>query len=969
MKPFFHTIVYPVLCVFLVACGQKDFSTLKEVGGEGFIFSSTITALVETGDSLLVGTSDGKISYFNINNGDHSELRNVLGRAIYDIQICGDYLYFAVQDGGVKRVRLDDINNRKPETFKIRDKQGEFSPYDILIADDGISLYAASSNGVYRWDTRIPEAYAKSIKSLPGAAPHRFYSIIQEKSGDIIFAGPPGVFRFDGNTCIEINRSSTRALHDGYTLTDSLRLYDGYEQPEGYSTYLKRKPLNFAVMNDIAGDRLYAVSESAVEIIDRSNNSREIISLPEEQLSQPRNKSSRAVCIIKGSFVYAAPGGNTLYKLPVKHNGSEEIVSICQNDDNELIALSANKDLYKVTIKNDGGKTAFSKPRYYRTVPAKGLVRLLSASDNAVYVIADNSILRLEGKNRTDTLVTPYPKDAGDVTFNLFHNETLFQGRKDLIRSYTYSLDRVKPADTKDYVRGNITVRKDTPDYYPKHAAIVGDELVFGTLHNGVYSVNTLAESIEYRCLIDTLSAPDVKAVESVDDVVFVLTADSLYRFRFAIDGSIADDDSWPIGQFGASASYFDNIVPVSSEKVYFYNDDNDFCRGALGYNTLDTHEEKTRWQQTASLLPSNSFNSAILVKINGHNRPLFCGSMGIYDKDNDFEIAINRPRFYTLRKIHADTYWWGLALVVFCLLVFSGLIAYSYHAYGKTAITVLGKKTLKHVVDIEELPRETIQQLEERIDRANAVIQNLHLYDSYLRLNQIINQDSSDINAIKQEEDRVLFHQLATGLRSWALQNYESGYILELSEELINISDCASELAGNIQKFKNDADKLDTLDRIGCIINEVKRKVSGKPIVKKAPITNEDKQLSNDYLKLAREFFNYYADEDKAVSEWGKVFDKVAEDDRITVHQLSLLWFPLSSKDSEGMSLPDLSGRFVTCKSEWKTGNNAPFGLRNFMDTRDYGLFRLIAGAGLYTIENKRPHYENPKYSNIKHV
>ena len=139
MKPFFHTIVYPVLCVFLVACGQKDFSTLKEVGGEGFIFSSTITALVETGDSLLVGTSDGKISYFNINNGDHSELRNVLGRAIYDIQICGDYLYFAVQDGGVKRVRLDDINNRKPETFKIRDKQGEFSPYDILIADDGIS--------------------------------------------------------------------------------------------------------------------------------------------------------------------------------------------------------------------------------------------------------------------------------------------------------------------------------------------------------------------------------------------------------------------------------------------------------------------------------------------------------------------------------------------------------------------------------------------------------------------------------------------------------------------------------------------------------------------------------------------------------------------------------------------------------------------------------------------------------------
>ena len=478
--------------------------------------------------------------------------------------------------------------------------------------------------------------------------------------------------------------------------------------------------------------------------------------------------------------------------------------------------------------------------------------------------------------------------------------------------------------------------------------------MIFGTLHNGVYSVNVLSDSLEYKCLIDTLYTPKVNDIQSFDNTAFVLTKDSLYRFGFD-KGPGVKTGQWSIEQFGTKAFSYDRILPVAIDKVYLYSDDNNFSRGVWGFSLNKSND----WECTDTLSHSSSINDALFIKDLG--LPVFCGSMGISYGDKGLEMAVNRPSLYTLRRIHAETYWWGLALAIFTLFVFAVLVVYSYLEYGKrkvkNEIKQIGEKNLKLANGLEMRPRRTVSELNDIIVGAKDGMEKLHLREVYMKLTRIIDQATADIHVIEEQEERDRFHHLAKEVRAWTLDSFHSGYVTKLTEELISMSGSSIQLSCNIEKYKNDCERLKTLDEIGEIINEIKTLVSGNQMSEGSIIENErerKEQLDAAYMEKVKVFFSYYADEDKETSEWGKVFKKAVDKKRPSTYKLSFMFFPLSVKDNEGEWLPTLLGNFPTRKSEWKNGGRPPYYLLNFMDTADYGLFRLIAGAGLRNLEGK---------------
>ena len=392
---FKASIIAPIFIILLTcSCIGNEGYSLKEAGGEAFHFYSPITAIVDAGESLLLGTRDGKIAYFNTTNGLFSELRTKTGNSIYDLELSGSYIYYAVRDGGVKRVHLLSPND-DPETFVIKEKDDTYSPYDILITDNGKTIYAATSNGFYKWDASNPQQYGATIKALPKAAPMRFYSVITDKSEGIIFAGQAGIFKYDGKLVTELESTPTKVLNDRYHLADSTdTLSEGYGPAKVPIIDFKRNPRSFVVGNEC----VIAVSDKSIERIDLTDRTEDIITLPEKHLTRTRNKSTRAICVVKGLYVYVAPGGEQLYKIPLQPLKSEEIISICQKDDDEICVLSSNNDLYSVLLHTNPSGVTFSKPKYIRSFDSDKQVRLVGAKDRNIYANVDNSLLRFVGK-------------------------------------------------------------------------------------------------------------------------------------------------------------------------------------------------------------------------------------------------------------------------------------------------------------------------------------------------------------------------------------------------------------------------------------------------------------------------------------------------------------------------------------------------------------------------------------------
>lgn len=951
MKTNIHTnIVIVSILLSVIACGRQESLSLEEAGGEIFTYSSPITSIVPAGDSLIVGSVDGRIAYFDTRNGLFSEQPYSMGGAIYDMVRTPTYLYCSVRDGGVRRVDLYNPNSI-PEVFEIEHKRSQYSPYDILLTDDDKTLYGATSNGFFKWDITSPSICGEAIKTLGENDPFRFYGILQEEGNSIIYAGQPGLFRYDGERSTKVDTQSTRSLHDGYRLLDNGCLSNNYFNLGDPITRFKYGPRNFIVEDEY----VFAISDKAIERYKIKNNTSSIINLPEKHLSRPRNQSCRAICQVIGPYLYVAPGGNRLYRLPVKHNGSEEIISVCSKGDDGIYVLSENHDLYSVSVKIINDTASFSKPHYIRTINEGRQVRLLASEGDDVYAVIDTTIRRLVGKSMYGdlTLTTPHPDDEKSVTCNLYDAGTLYQGRTLMVRSYDYSQDNMSLIDSI-----GINLQHDTPDYYPKALSKIDNELIIGTLHGGVYSVridSLKAGSINYKCvdLGNNTPAPiKIIDIKSIDNVAFILTDKNLYRYNYEKNGEV-DDLFWPIDSLGNDARRFNCLLPIAPDRIYLYSNYHDFSSGASEYTLIN----EQKWKLTNTLSPASSINDAVFL--NGINLPIFVGSSGICTKSN--ERSVNRPCLYTLQKIHAETYFWGLILAIVTLLIIIGLIVYSYLDYGKrrikNEIMSLGEKNVKLAEELEKLPRKTVPQLNAVIDGANGAIEALHLHDVYMRMTRISEQAAEEIHQIEEQNERDRYHQLSKDLRSWSIEHFHSGYVIKLAEELISISGNSVILEDSISKFKQDEPKLKTLDELGCIINEVKSIVSGTPMQEGAPVFDEQKrknELDAAYMAKVVEFFNYYADEDKDTSEWGKVFDKAVDKKRPSTYKLSFMILPLCVKDAEGEWLPTLLGNFPTRKSEWKKGNRPPYYLRNFMDTTEYGLFGLVARAGLTNLENK---------------
>ncbi len=869
------------------ACSGNRSLSFDEAGGERFQFCSPITAIKDAGDSLLVAMGNGSIAYFNTRTGQSDNLLDLDCGTVYDMVVKDRFLYCGVRDGGIWRIDCGD-GKASPEIFRIKMKGSEYSPYRMLLGMDGKELFSATSNGFYRWDADRPKKEETAVMALGRAEPQRFYSVVSENNGDVFFAGMPGVFRFDGESVDTLCTEQTLCMGDGYRLTADYRLVKGYGDTKGTTIHFKRSPRNFVAV----GDYVYAISERAVECADVSGKTMTAIEFPENNRAE-MNESRRAVCLVKDGFLYVAPGGSFLYRIPLApYNRSEDVVSICEDGGRGIYALSACNDLYAVSLRQEGEVTNFDTPRYVRTVMAGRSARLLGASGDTVYVYSSGSIYRLVGKRKITEIPTHHPDSAGKVTCSLWTGKHIYQGRPDMIRRY----DCTRSSDSREYVfESGIHAREGIRDYYPTKMAMVGgDTLVMGTLHSGVYFMNVGNPAHHFDCLVDTLCPSRVLAVESVGTTAFVLTRDSLYRF--SLRDPRVTRSQWPVGCFGRNPSRFNRILPVSSDMFCMFSDDNIFCRGVFSYTLGDN----CLWEMGPAMDLPYFVKDALLLE--SSDTPVFCGSNGLSVGNGGNAMAVTRPKLFWLRKLDAETFWYG------------------------RLIAVLGALLLLFLVyKVANLVSHIISRIRENSRRAEELA------------------------------ERQKFDETASEFRKWVSgHGYRGSYVGLLSEELISMSSGLRELRANVAAFMNEGEKLKALDRIGRIICEADRIVDREAKdadIEAIPGRNE---FMNDYAEAVAEFFRHYRGESREASEWGKVFQRLEDASAPSYFKLSFLFFPLCVNNRTGEWLLNMAGTFSTRKTEWKKDDGKLHRLRNLTCTNKYSLFRLIAGAGMSNIESK---------------
>ena len=473
----------------------------------------------------------------------------------------------------------------------------------------------------------------------------------------------------------------------------------------------------------------------------------------------------------------------------------------------------------------------------------------------------------------------------------------------------------------KEFEAGEgLHLRGDKPDYYPTFLTKNGNTLFFSTLHNGVYSVDVSADTIRYECLIDTTSTPKVQAIETIDNAVFILTTDTLYRFPIVADQTICPL-RLAIDKFGKEAAYLNRILPVSVNKVYMYSDYYDFIPGAYGYK-IDDGEIP---QLIDIIDDALNINDAIFL--NSMKYPIFCGLMGLCSNDNENTCTVIRPRLYRLQKKHAETYCWGLVTVIVVFLIFVIALFYSYIVYGKrrakNEINKLGKRNLKLAESLETLPMETAIDIEIIEEKVNEYIGNLHLYESYQELKKIKERVEERKLYLKNKENESEIKRLEGELMHWVTTNFHSGYINKLAEELLRMYTNPIELSGNIDKFKNDAVRLKSLDDLGDVIMAAKSFYQDSIRHNTADdllTILERNSFHNQYKDKVKTFLAYYTEEPKEQSQWGRIFTKL---DDISRWKSIFFYLPLhiNKENKEGEWLLKMEGDFAPKLSHWKSG------------------------------------------------
>ena len=624
-------IKYILLVLFsAIACNSVNNSTLEQVGGERFHYHSPITCIEDAGDSLLLGTAAGKIISFDLSDGDMREVytTGTPDRTIYQIMDLGaDGLLYSVQDEGLSRV-LPDRSRRE---YLIEGKETSYSAYSTICDKQSGRIYAATSNGVYFWNDS--DLYGHRIDTILVKDPNngvsnRFYTLEFSSKETLRCAGENGVMEFylDTQTGQVLNSSPTAAEHSGRILSlDNEQNCIDFREDESY---------------------FYNLSFSSVYVHEKSSGKHiKTIELPEKRHSQIKNKSCRAFSLVKGNYLYVAPGGFTLYKIPLAScwSSSEEVTQLCHGTGDEVYFLTAENDLFRLDV-------ASEECEYLRSFEQNSEVYLVGMDgDEELIVLNNDSYYALSGSRMHDetALKDINAQKVGKILWNRYQNDTLYQGQVDKIRSY---VRKGEWALEHTFEQSGDLVLSVGSDYYPESAEISPEGLYVNTLHDGFYELSDGSFKKD-----ESLSSHKVKDFSVFDSTLFVLSD------RVVTIKREGDYFSCSIDVQADVDRYFSDIISVSSTEFYAYAVDNIWCKGLYGFDG-ETGVAKV-------LLPAHTVNAALYLK----DKLVVGGNMGLAFVAEDGNvlstISVERPSEFK-RALLNWHYPYGVALFVLLLVV-----------------------------------------------------------------------------------------------------------------------------------------------------------------------------------------------------------------------------------------------------------------------------------------------------------
>ena len=641
MRSNLLSILLPAL-LLLCGCSSKEAISFHDAGGETFPFESPITAITDAGDSLLLGTSRGDIVSFNLSDGCYRHIyHDVHGRFVYHIVPCDDgSLFYSVQNGGVNHVKADG----SVTVFEINpQKRSNYSAYRIICEDENI--YAATSNGVYHWTT--PQEYGCRLDSMIQSDPKdiissRFYSIQHDGDNRLICSGESGSFSFDlsGNMdCLD--ETALYSSHDDISLTKDGCLVKGGRQLASLDIPA------FDFVSD--GLHIYAVSLSAIEIVDASSGSHLMtISLPDERGIE-KNVSCRSFCLIKGDYLYITPGGCALYRLPLYRHwtNSEEVVQVCAADDGAVYLLTCENDLFRFD-------PADMEVEYRRSFDNSEDVKLIGAAADVLLVTSDGVYYELSGKRLTDEREL-YELNAwkrGKVLWHLMKDGILYQGQVDKIRMY----DRASGWKLLREVEKDASMNADTTvsEYYPQRASFSNNTLIVNTMHYGTFSFDS-----ERFDTVPGMQDLVMKDLEGDDAAIFALTDEKVVL------------NSWPKASVNImftndSHKHFNALLPLNSKSFLAFSTYSRWCRG-VNFFREDPEKPEEDWVGM-SCCSAHTVNDAV----RSGSYAVAGGTMGLAVISSDGSVTVMpvpEPTFFQ-KNILAWNYPWGIVIYVAALAV-----------------------------------------------------------------------------------------------------------------------------------------------------------------------------------------------------------------------------------------------------------------------------------------------------------
>lgn len=634
--------------LMLCGCSSRIELEFHETYGEKFTYVSPVTAVVNAGDSLLLGTSRGDIVSFNLSDGSFRAVyKDASSRFVYQIVPCTDSSFlYSVQNGGINHVNR---KNGEVTTYKINaEKRENYSAYSLI--SDGMNVYAATSNGVYHWTT--PSEYGKRMDASAlsddnDVVSSRFYTIQAVADDEYVCAGESGLYSFksDSNPQCLISMPFY-ALHGDISLSRDGKLFKSGNQLAS----LHVPALDFVC----DGEYIYALSHSAVEILKSTDGCHvATVNLP-KQKSLDKNVSCRSFVLIHDGYLYITPGGCGLYRMPLygHDTGSNEVMQLCKSNDAAVYLLTLDNDLYEFEPDND-------KALYRRSFEESSDVRLIGGCYGKLLVTIAGRYYELSGRRLThqEELYDLNAMNRSKVLWHLVDENILYQGQVDKIRAYdALSGWRFYKEFERDSTMNRYVV---SDEYYPKVASFYGDSLLVMTMHNGAYSFHPDSESFKR---LSGLECDNVKSIAGVDNVVYALNDESVTVVR-----TMSDDIS-NVTFSDTSYEHFTDVVPLTDTGFLTFSSYSEWCKG------LKIFQEKngSEWVESRFFT-----TQTVHAAVNIQDYVVAGGSRGLDVISEDGvirNIVVHEPAFFQ-KNVLAWNYPWGMIIYMILMIVASAMI------------------------------------------------------------------------------------------------------------------------------------------------------------------------------------------------------------------------------------------------------------------------------------------------------